>query len=132
MSVSIEQQVYTILAATAAVTSLVPASRIKTPGNWQNMARPYVVHNPVSPEPIPLMNNTMAAMRIWEYYQISVYADSYSSGNEIARAIRDALTSGVQMGDVVFMLQPGSWYIGRDDLINVEHFAVDFRVAEAL
>ena len=129
---TIEQQVYTILAAIPAVTSLVPASRIKVPGNSQSMARPYVVHHPVSPEPIALMNNTMAAMRIWEYYQISVYADSYSSGNGIACAIRDALTSGVQTGDVVFMWQPGSWYIGRDDLMNVEHFAVDFRVAEAL
>lgn len=128
---SIEQQVYTILAAKPAVTSLVPASRIKVPGNWQNLARPYIVHSPVSASPINLSDG-LAALRIWDYYQINIFSDTYSNGNEIARAVRDAVTSGPQTGDVVFMWEKGPWYVGRDDLMNVEHFAVDFRVAEAL
>lgn len=127
---AIEEQMYTILSSKSAITSLVPASRIKVPGAWQNLTRPYIVHFPVSGEPIDQYDGR-AALITWEY-QISVFADSYSTGNAVARAVRDAITNGVQSGDVVIMWQAGPWYIGRDDQMNVEHFALSFRVAEAL
>lgn len=128
---SIVEQMYTIMSGIGAITALVPASRIKPPGNWQNLTRPYIEHFPVSIDPT-VIHGGLAALRIWDFYQISVYADSYSSGDAVARAIRDSLTVGVQSGEVTVLFQNSPWYIGRDDEMNVEHFALNFRVAEAL
>lgn len=126
---TIEEKVYALLSAMPTVTALCPASRIKVPGNWQGLVRPYVVHHPVTVEPIRT-HDGLESLRIWEYYQISVIAETYSSGTALAVAIRDGL-DGIHDG-CHFQWRPGGWYVGRDDDMNIEHFALNFRVAEAL
>lgn len=128
---TIEEQVLTILSGFSAVTSLVPASRIKVPGNWQNLQRPYIVHFPVSPDARHVHDDGLIQPGIWDFYQISVYADTYSQGRAVVKAII-ANFRGQLAGGVTAFLQPGAFYMGRDDQMNVEHFALNFRVAAGL
>lgn len=129
----IEEQVYTILSGVAALTALVPASRIKVPGDWQNLTLPYIVHFPVSPEPIHVHDDSLIQPGVWDFYQISVFASTYSSGRAICdvliESFRDNLTGGVTA-----FLRPGSFYIGSEKIgeKHVEHFALNFRIAEGL
>jgi hypothetical protein len=129
----IEEQVYTILSAISAVTALVPASRIKVPGDWQNLSRPYIVHFPVSPDPVHVHDDAVIHPGVWDFYQISVFADSYSSG----RAVIDALIENFRdnmTGGVTAFLRPGSLYQGSETIgeTTVHHFALNYRIAEAL
>ena len=61
---TIEEQVQATLAADAGVTALVPASRIRVPGNWQALTRPCIVHQPVSSDPY-YMHEGRAALTNW-------------------------------------------------------------------
>jgi len=126
--VTVSEKVQAVLAG-GAVTTFVPAARIKVPGDWQNLARPYIVHFPVSPAPTQT-HGGRAALIIWEFYQVSIFADTYSTGEEAAIAVRDNLP-GVHDGVHIFW-HAGGWYIGKDDDTGVHHFALDFKIAEAL
>ncbi len=129
----IEEQVYTILSATSALTALVPAARIKVPGDWQNLARPYIVHFPVSPSPVHVHDDQIIQPGIWDFYQISVFSSTYSEGRAICKVLienfRDNMTGGVSA-----FLQGGSFYQGHDKIgeTTVHHFALNFRIAEGL
>jgi hypothetical protein len=130
-----ETAVQEILTEAAAITALCPATRIRTPGAWQNMDRPYIVHFPVSIEPIRT-HEGLQDLTIWAYYQVSIFSDSYSTGKALADAVIAALdgqhlvSSPAQGLDVQF--QPGTFYLGWDDMSAVHHFALNFRIAEAL
>lgn len=126
---TVEEKVYSVLSANAALVALVPAAKIKVPGDWQNLTRPYIVHFPVSQQPI-YTHEALQALRIWDFYQTSAVADSYSSGRAIADLIRSALT-GVH-GGVHCFLQSGPMYVGRNDETGCEEFALNWRIAEAL
>ena len=129
----IEEQVYTILGGISALTALVPTSRIKVPGDWQNLTRPYIVHFPVSPDPVHVHDDSAIQPGVWDFYQISVFADSYSSGRAVIDVLienfRDNLTGGVTA-----FLRPGSFYQGSETIgeTTVHHFALNFRIAEGL
>lgn len=133
------EKIYEILAAAAAVTALVPASRIKVPGNWQNLTRPYIVHFPVSVDPT-YTHAGLAAGRGW-LHQVSIFADSYSSGEAIAVQVRNTLSgvhgdSPLTEGMTIFW-EPGSWYVGREITADssgpeIYHFALEFRLFEGL
>lgn len=129
----IEEQIYTILSATAALTALVPAARIKVPGDWQNLALPYIVHFPVSPDPVHVHDDAAIQPGIWDFYQLSVFSSTYSEGRAIIKVLidnfRDNLTGGVQA-----FLRPGSFYQGAEKIgeTTVHHFALNFRIAEGL
>jgi hypothetical protein len=127
----IEEQVFTILSSIAAVTALVPAARIKVPGNWQNLERPYIIHFPVSPAPADVHDDSLIQPGIWDFYQISVFADTYSSGRAVADALIENFRDNLAAGVTAFF-RPGSFYQGRDEQTNIEHFAMNFRIAEGL
>ncbi len=129
----IEEQVLTILSAMAAVTSLVPVDRIKVPGDWQNLTRPYIVHFPVSPAPIHVHDDSLIQPGIWDFYQFSVFADTYSQGRAVVAVLianfRDNMTGGVTA-----FLRPGSFYQGSEKIGDklIHHFALNYRIAEGL
>lgn len=127
---TVEEKVQALLIGSAAITALVPASRIKTPGDWQNLGCPYIVHFPVAATAIDT-HQGRAALTIWEFYQVSIFALSYGVGKEIAFAVRDNLPQVTADGVQIFW-RGGGWYTGKDDVTGVHHFALDFRVAEAL
>jgi hypothetical protein len=126
----IEEKIYEILSAESSVTDLCPASRIKVPGDWQGLDRPYVVHFPVSIEPTR-DHSGLKALRVWDFYQVSIVSDTYATGSAVAVAVRDAM-DGIHADGVDIQFRPGPWYIGRDDETNTENFALTFRIAEAL
>lgn len=128
---TIEEKIYAVLSADATVTALVPATRIKPPGNWQNLARPYIVQFPVSEGPIRTHTEGLQDLRIWDFYQLDIFGDTYSSAKAVAEALRTAL-DGNQNG-VDFQYR-GQRYTGRetDEGIGVEHMIVEFFIAEAL
>ena len=129
----IEQQVYTILSATAALTALVPAARIKPPGDWQNLALPYIVHFPVAPDPVHVHDDSAIQPGIWDFYQISVFSATYSEGRAVVAVLisnfRDNMTGGVTA-----FLQAGQFSQGHEKIgeTTVHHFALNFRIAEGL
>lgn len=123
---TIEEQVYAILSAASGVITLCPATRIKVPGNWQNLARPYIIHFPVSVTPIQ-MHGGLAAMRIWDYYQISCVADSYSGARTLAEAVITALNGSHSGLTALFE----SEFAMRDEETNTEQIALNFRCAYA-
>ena len=135
---TIREKVQAILAAAGGVTTFVPANRIRVPGPWQNLARPYIIHFVVAVDPTHTHAGLAQGLG-WEY-QVSVFADSYSTGDAIARAVVTAL-NGVH-GDspltegLTMIWEPGTWYAGSeksgDGSPPIEHFAVEFQAFEGL
>lgn len=126
---TIEQHTQSTLTANAALVALVPASRIKVPGEWQNLDAPYVIHFPVSIEPTRT-HEGLEPMRFWDYYQVSVFAPTYSAGRAVCDAVIAALDGW--HGGVHYASRSGTFWAGRDPDVELEHFVLNFRVAEAL
>ena len=128
---TIEEKMLAIWTASASAIALVPAARFKPPGNWQDLDRPYIIQYPVAERPIHAHDNEAAviALRVWEFYQLSVIADSYSSAKAVAEKIRSVFDGNI---DGVQFFYRGQRFVGRDDVTLAEHIAVEFRIAEAL
>lgn len=133
---TITESIYTRLSGIAAVTALCPASRILPPGNWQNIARPYIIHFPVSLTPTQT-HEGQQILRIWERYQISVFSDDFATGDALAVAIHQNLPGVVSSGIHIFS-RPGAPYfqgvrpVAERETSQVFQFILEFRIAEAL
>lgn len=125
---TVETEVYDILRAASGVTSRCPATRIKTPGPNQNLSLPYIVHFPVAERPIRT-HGGLVALRIWESYQVSVFASDYATGRALADAVRTAM-DGVTSSGVHVHFQ-GLRYLQEED-VQVNHFVLEFQIAEAV
>jgi len=128
---TIEEKVLAIWTADAAAIALVPAARFKVPGNWQNLARPYVIQYPIAETTLHTheTGGQAAKLRQWEFYQLSVVADSYSSAKAVVEKMR-ALFNGPVSG--INMQYRGQRWVGDSDVTETKHIAVDFRIAETL
>ena len=122
---TVEQKAQAVLIA-AAGTIGVAATNIRTPGNWQNLTPPYIVHFPASMTPEHTFEALMT-FRIYDFYQVSVFAATYG----IARGIMDRAITALngKHGDFTFRLSPGPIYAGRDDEVNLEHLVANFTAA---
>jgi hypothetical protein len=107
---------------------LVPAIRIRTPGDWQNLVRPYIVHFPISADPI-YTHQGRAALTPWRNYQVTVVADSWSSARLVANAVRDILDGN---HDGVQFFYRNTIGLPWDFERRVQEIAVDFEIFEAL
>jgi hypothetical protein len=128
---TIEEKMLAIWAADAAATALVPAARFKVPGNWQDIARPYIIQYPVAEAASETHQSSefSGSLRIWEFYQLSVIADSYSTAKAVAEKVRTVFNGNHAGVQIVYR---GQRFVGRDDETLTEHIAIDFRVAESL
>lgn len=126
---TITEKVHSILSAAAGVVALCPAARIKVPGSWQDLALPYILHRPVTLTPT-VSHGGLEALRVWDSYQVDVFARRYSEGEALALAVLSALYG--QHDGATFIPRPGIFYAGSAPDLNVEHFVVNFEVAEAL
>lgn len=133
---TVETAVQEILATSAAVVAICPTNRIKVPGAWQGLDLPYLVHFPVSLDPIRTHDGGLMALKIWGFYQVSIFADAYSTGVALTNAVLAAMDghhlvdSPAQGIDVQVIA--GKHYLGWDDESETHHFALNFRIAEAL
>ncbi len=127
---AVEKKILTILSAAAAVTALCPAVRIKVPGDWQNLARPYIVHFPVSVQP-QHDHTGLEALAIWDPYQVSVFADTYSGAVDLAEQVRIAL-DGTDAATEVTAFWSNQFVGPNDPDLTIQHIVMEFRIAESL
>jgi hypothetical protein len=123
------QKIYALLSADAGVTALVPAARIKPAGDWQNLAKPYIVHFPVTAEFTRTYDGPQALR--FTRHQVSIFADLESTAEGIAEAVVTAL-DGHYDEDVSLMAAQSSFSAGYDTDLKVAHYVVEFEIAGAL
>lgn len=127
---TIEENTYALLSAGASVIALVPASRIKPPGNWQNLPLPYIVHFPVAADPL-YTHSGRAPLTEWPFYQVSCFGASYSSARAVATAAIATLNGNqagvnykwISLRNIPEPISPDA---------PVIHIALEFAVWEAL
>ena len=122
---NVVQKVYEALSASSAVTVLCPATRIKPPGPQQGQERPYIVHFPVTVDPLHTYGGR-AALLVYTRYQISCFADSRLAADSLAEAVVGALDTAGSPG-------PFQWtgigsYLWEQDT-GVHQIALEFEVA---
>ena len=89
---SIETTTYSVLSGAVGVTALVPASRIKPPGDWQNLARPYITYRPITFDPTYVHNHETAELiNHYPNFQINIVADTYASAMAVSDAVKAAI-----------------------------------------
>jgi len=135
---TVSEAIQYVLTHGATLIPLVPAVRIRVPGAWEGMARPYVQHQPVAPYPMQTHSGRVALV-VWDSYQVDVYSDDYPTGEVAANAVIADLEGTHAVGAasppndwVEAYWLPGSFYLGHEDDTNLEHFALEFRVAKPL
>jgi hypothetical protein len=127
---TVEEKIQEVLDRNGALTTVVPASRIRVPGDYQNVARPWISHSPAGGVVPTYTYDGLVEMRTWERYQVSIFADSYSAGRAVADLVRDAMT-GNHDGVQVF-LAPGGFRYFRELTTKVHQFILEFRIVEGL
>lgn len=125
---TIEEAVNSLLGANAGVTALVTSDKIKNPGPWENLARPYIIHQPITVTPNYTMDG-LVALKCWDSYQIDCYADSYSAVRTLALAVVVAL-SGLHNGITFFWRDQRIPAFESD--VRVFMLSLDFEIYEAL
>ena len=126
---TVVEATYAALSAAAGVTALVPAARIKPPGDWQDLDLPYIVHFPVAAEPTQLAASR-ASLTKWPFYQVSIFAASYSAADAIATAIKAAI-GRANVGGVEFSWQ-GQTTMPFEEDVRVQQIVLTFDIWEGL
>lgn len=124
------QKVYDVLKAAAGVIALVPAARIKPAGDWQNLAKPYIVHFPVPGTEPTRTHDGPKALR-FQRYQLSLFAADEGSVQAIATAVIAAL-DGYYDDDVSLIMLRNSFSMGYDTDLKVAQYVVEVELAGAL
>ena len=115
-----------VLVGSAAVTALVPALRIRPPGNWQNITLPYIVHRPSSVEPTRT-HDGLKTLAIYNYYQVMIFSTSASEGAAIRDAVITAMDGNHAGTEIHFT--GGSVFSAVDYDTGVLQFLAGFSVA---
>lgn len=129
---TVEEKMQALLEAASGVTTLVLAENIRVPGDWQDIPLPYIIHFPVSPEPTHTHDGPKA-LRIWQEYQVSVFAATYGEARQITDAVVAAL-DGLSDADTdrVALVRPPIPLEDYDGDRRLQHIACGFQVAGAL
>ncbi len=126
---NVEENVYAVLSADAGVLALVPSNRILPPGNWTDVPRPYIIHFPVAVSSTYTHDKGLANLKMWRNYQVSCFANAYSTAKALAVAVRNAL--GNQRGGITCMWT-GERPLPYELDVRVSHIAVEFEIADTL
>lgn len=129
---TVEEKILAILSAAGSVTALVPTERIKPEGDWQNLARPYIVHQPIVGQPIHTHGEGLVSLRIWDFYEVSIYAASTSEARAIGEAVTAALDGHVDSEVNRIALANTPRISPYDTDRKVASVTLDFQVAGAL
>jgi len=89
---TVEQAVQTALAASGALTALIPAARIRIAGDHVQLDDPYLIHGPSRERSQAYLGGGYASLRGFDY-SVSVFARALSLANQAAEAARSALAS---------------------------------------
>jgi len=127
---NIEEKIFSVLSADAGVIGAVPIDRIRPPGNWEALDRPYIVHFPVTPQVFRTHETgSSTLLKIWRY-QVSCFAGTYSAAKALAVLVRAALDN-YRTGGI------NSYWVGETHVpyeldVLVQHIAVEFEIADSL
>ncbi len=128
----VEETLYELLSTDVPLLALSPtiAQRIKPPGNWQFMPRPYIIYRPITFDPTYCHNHETAAL-IDHYpnFQISVVADDYSMASAVANAVNKAIrgtTNGTHSGWQFFLRARIA--VDFDTDRKIQEIAMDYQV----
>lgn len=129
---AIEETTYAILAGNAPLMALSTGltARIKPPGNWQYLSRPYIIYSPVTFDPTHIHDHaTTALINHYPNFQVNVVADSYDSARAVANAVIMAIR-GTNNGN-----HSGTQYFLRNQVVldfdtdrKIQEIALDFEV----
>jgi len=129
---AIEETTYSILTGNAALMALSSglASRIKPPGDWQFLTRPYIIYSPITFSPTHIHDHvTTALINHYPNFQINVVANSYDSARAVANAVITAIR-GTANGN-----HSGTQYFLRNQVVldfdtdrKIQEIALDFEV----
>jgi len=111
-------------------TEVVAPENIKPPGNWQNLKLPYVIHFPISEDPMHA-HGCLVTGRSW-LYQVSIFGSSMASCNTVANVIRDIMGHVTTAEGIKVSYMDGRYLGKNDETGGVHHWAMDFRVTESL
>lgn len=125
---TIVEKVLELLSVDAGVIAFVTPDRIKPPGDWQRLARPYIVHFPVALRPIYTHGTEKQGLQVWDVYQVSCFANSYSEARTVAEAVKTRL-SGHHDGCHFFIVGEFTDY---EPDVNIHQIGIEFRVSESL
>lgn len=129
---TVDEKVQVILLANVALVAVVPAARIKTPGDWQAMPRPYIIHQPQAGSVIHTHDGGLQPLRIWDFYEVAVYAETHGQARNIGNLVVNAL-DGYSDSDVqrIALASPPS--AGPFDTDRkVARVSIDFEIAGTL
>jgi hypothetical protein len=88
---TVDEKVQAVLIANPALTARVPASRIKTPGDYQGLAQPYIIHFPQVGRVHQCSDEGTMALREWDFYSIEVWAATHGEARSIGDLVAAAL-----------------------------------------
>jgi len=90
--VSVEEVVFSVLSGSAPLLSASAgiAARIKPPGDWQGLQKPYIVHKPISFEPTHT-HDAVEAIDHYPNYQITAVGETYAQARTIADLAKAAI-----------------------------------------
>ncbi len=127
---SIETTIYSVLSGDATVVALTTAARIKPPGDWQNLARPYITYRPITFDPTHVHNHESTALiNHYPNFQINIVADTYASAREVADAVKTAIrgTANGLQGTWQFFLR-NELPLDYDTDMKIMEIAQDYEV----
>jgi len=125
--VTVNEKVQAVLTAATGVTALVSSDKIKPPGEWSNLSSPYIVHFPVTFEPLHVYGS-LSDEGQWTY-QVSVFAASASSARAVADAVRTALDGTYTIsGWTVKAFVSAEHTLPMEADTGIHHVAVEFEV----
>jgi hypothetical protein len=132
---TIIEAVQDVLENDAALTAVIPDIQIRAPGPWQAIPRPYIIHFPTAITPAS-RHGKHPPDALWDY-EVSIFSATLAQGEAAALLVIAALDGRHSLGSPVSdeihaQFQSGSFYQGRDDEEDVEHFALSFRISKAL
>jgi hypothetical protein len=130
-AVTINEKVQALLAAAGGVTALVSSDKIKPPGEWSNLSSPYIIHFPVTFEPLHVYGG-LSSKGQWTY-QVSVFAASASSARAVADAVCTALDGTHTIsGWSLTALITAEHTLPMEADTGIHHVAVEFEVFTSL
>jgi hypothetical protein len=131
---NIDEKTYELLSAAGAlpsygspVTQLVPATRIKPPGDWQTLTRPYVVHFSILTDPTETHDNGRSPFTGWTV-QVSVFALGYREAMAVVTAVKAILEASAN---------PKYFWVGQSPMpyehdVKVQQIVLEFAAWEVL
>lgn len=129
---NVEDKVQGILAGNAALVAQVPVARIKTPGDWQAISSPYIIHQPVAGEVFHNYDGELLQLQMWSFYEVSIYATTHylarTIGNLVVAALDGFMDADIQRIALGHPPVPGEYDTDR----KIARLTLDFEIAGGL